>query len=283
MFDLTEGTFGKRAIAGSAWSEEMTDYLLDNEIVELELNHAKGWKGTDLSFLAKLPHLKSLTIVDVAIPSVDPIHLLHELRSLEVMTYCKTAIRFSAFPRLEECSLEWRPKAFSLFDCLTLKKLFVNSYKGKDLTLFGNLVNLESLAILNSPVKNLQGLRALKNLRSLRLGNIRGLTSLEGIEDLVNLEELNIQGCRSIGAIDEIASLSRLRRLLLNDDGVIESLKPLDRLKFLEMIIFYESTNIVDGDLSPLLRQENLSRVSFQNRRHYSHRREEFGKAYFGT
>jgi hypothetical protein len=44
--------------------------------------------------------------------------------------------------------------------------------------------------------------------------------------------------------------------------------------------LFYESTNIVDGDLSPLTRQKNLSSVSFQDRRHYSHKRLEFGVAY---
>jgi hypothetical protein len=279
---LEDGEYGRRAVVTSAWSEEMTDCLLDNGIIELELNDGKGWRGSDLLFLAKLPMLESFKIVDFKISSVDPVHLLRELRALEIATYCRTEIRFSSFPRLEECALEWRPKAASLFDSTTLKKLFVNRYDGKDVASFARLVNLESLAILNAPVENLHRLGALKRLRSLRLADLKRLTSLAGIEGVANLEELEIHTCRSIGSIEEVGSLLRLRNLHLNNDGNIKSLKPLEKLHGLESVLFYESTNILDGDLSPLLRLENLSRVSFRNRRHYSHRREEFGIAYTG-
>src|SRR5437879_3090775 len=111
-------------------------------------------------------------------------------------------------------------------------------------------------------------------LRSVRLVNLMRLTSLSGIEGLANLEELEIHTCRAIATIDEVGSLSALKKLHLNNDGDIESLKPLEKLSGLESVLFYESTNIRDGDLSPLLRQKNLARVSFQNRRHYTHRRE---------
>jgi Leucine-rich repeat (LRR) protein len=279
---LEEGAYGRRAVVASAWSAGMVGYLLDNGIVELELNDGKGWRGNDLSFLAELPQLRSLKIIDLRISSVDPIHFLSELRSLQVMTYCQTEIRFSAFPHLMECALEWRPKATSLFGCTALRKLFVDRYGGKDVTQFATLVNLESLAILNAPVETLHGLSALKGLRSLRLANLKRLASLAGIGGLTNLEELEIHTCPAIGSIKEVSSLSRLKKLHLNNDGRIESLKPLANLNSLESVLFYESTNIIDGDLSPLLRQRNLSRVSFQNRRHYSHRREEFGDAYSG-
>jgi hypothetical protein len=112
------------------------------------------------------------------------------------------------------------------------------------------------------------------------LGLLRRLGSLAGVEGLANLEELNIDTCRAIRSIEEVSALSRLRRLHLSNDGEIESLKPLDTLNGLEAVTFVESTNIVDGDLSPLVRQKNLRRVSFRNRRHYSHRREDFGAAY---
>jgi Leucine-rich repeat (LRR) protein len=279
---LEDGEYGQRAVATSAWSDEMTDYMLGHGIKELELNEGKGWRGNDLSFLAKLPRLEALTIIDLKIASVAPIHFLPKLRALEVTTYCHTEIRFSTFSQLEECTLEWRPQATSLFDCPTLKRLFVNRYDGKDANPFTKLVGLESLAILNAPVENVRGLSALKNLQILRLANLKRLTSLAGIEQLVNLEQLEIHTCRAIGSIDEVGTLSRLRNLNLNNDGGIKSLKPLEELTCLESVVFYESTNILDGDLSPLLRGKHLSRISFQNRRHYSHRREEFGVAYTG-
>jgi hypothetical protein len=276
---LEDGEYGRRAVITSSWSGGMTKYLVDNRVVELELNDGKGWRGADLSFLAELQELQSFKIIDFKISSVEPIHFLRQLRALEVITYCKSEIRFSTFPRLVECGLEWRAKALSLFDCAPLKKLFVNRYDGKNVTSFAKLTNLASLAILNAPIEELRGLGALTKLRSLRLANLKRLKSLAGIEGLVNLEELEIHTCRSIGSIEEIGSLSRLRKLHLNNDGDIESLRPLRKLAGLESVLFYESTNIVDGDLSPLLLQNKLTNVSFQNRRHYNHRREEFSEA----
>jgi Leucine-rich repeat (LRR) protein len=205
----------------------------------------RGWRGYDLRFLEELPQLRAFKIVDWEISSVQPIHLLHELRALDVMTYCKTPIQFSEFPQLEDCGLEWRPKSESLFSGVTLTSLFVNRYKGKDADAFSNLVNLESLAILNAPVANLRGLRPLRHLRRLRLGNLRRLTSLEGIEGLTTLEELNIDTCRSVGSIDEIGALSGLRKLSLANCGEVESLNPVGKLSGLESVGFPESTNIL--------------------------------------
>jgi hypothetical protein len=149
---LQSGTYGIRAVVHSAWSKEIADFVRREGAVELELNLAKGWHGNDVSFLAEMARLESLEIFDFKINDIAPIHFLHNLRRLGITTYCSTEINFSAFPRLESCGLEWRPKAASLFDCVTLKELFVNRYKGRDVSDFGRLVSLESLAILNAPI-----------------------------------------------------------------------------------------------------------------------------------
>jgi len=262
----------------------MLSDLADAGIVELELNQGKGWRGSDLSFLAQLPNLKSFEIFDFNIKNIAPIHGLHELRRLGVTTYCSTPIHFSSFPELDRCALEWRPKAGSLFDCTTLTNLFVNRYKARHTDEFARLLNLESLAILNAPVQDLTGLRSLKRLRSLRLAGLTRLSSLNGVDALENLEELDINTCRRITSIEEIGSLAKLRTLYLNNGGDIDSLKPLDMLRNLESVGFYGSTKIVDGDMSPLQRQVrlHLSHVSYRNRRHYSRRREEFGVVFSG-
>ncbi len=264
----------------SAWLDEFVEYIKSNQIIELELNQAKGWESGDISFLTKLPDLESFEIYDFNIRNIMSIHNLHKLRRLGVSTYCPTGIDFSAFPKLENCALEWRSKSASIFKCTTLKELSINRYKGKNTDPFAKLMNLESLAILSAPITNLFGLRALKKLRSLRLANLRCLASLEGIEELEGLKELEIHTCRQINSIRELGSLSQLKKLGLNNNGNIDSLKPLGSIRNLEMVVFYETTNIIDGDLLPLLSQRNLARVSFQNRRHYSHRREDFGNAY---
>jgi Leucine-rich repeat (LRR) protein len=278
---IENGEYGRRAVLHSHWSDQLINYLAENNVVELELNQGKGWRGSDISFLSSLPDLEAFEILDLNIRDVSPIHHLHKLRRLGVTTYCSTGIDFSAFPELESCGLEWRAKSASLFKCLTLTDLFVSRYRGRDVVPFTNLINLERLAILTAPIKTLHGLNSLTRLRYLRLGDLRRLISLEGIEGLASLERLEIGTCRHIGSIDQVSSLVNLKKLYLNNDGAIESLKPLSKLNGLEEVTFSETTNISDGDLSPLLQLEKLSSISFQNRRNYSHRRESFD-AYWG-
>ncbi len=99
---LEQGDYGPRAVITSAWDDHFAKYLATTGIVELELNDGKGWQGRDISFLAGFPHLRSFKIIDLKIRSVEPIHLLHELLALEVISYCDTELRFSAFPLLQE-------------------------------------------------------------------------------------------------------------------------------------------------------------------------------------
>lgn len=276
-FLLERGPYGLRAVIETSWGEGIEQSLLKTPIAELELNLGKGWRGQDISFLRNFPELLAFRIIDQTIKSVWPIHALHNLRALGVLTYCRTEIRFNEFPLLIECELEWRPKAGSLFDCVGLRKLFVNRFGGSSADQFGRLTNLESLAILGSPIKSLEGLGNLTKMRSLRIGALRVLGTLKGIQDLTQLYRLEINMCRKIRSIEEISQLVNLRELYLDNLGDIKSLSPLGSLNQLKRLTFVESTNIVDGDLSVLQRLPNLELVAFQNRKHYSHRREQFG------
>ena len=247
----------------------------------MELNHEKGWSG-DLSFLESWQALRAFTIIDFTIKTVEPVHQLRELRALEVLTYCDTTLRFSAFPYLEDCGIEWRAGAESVFDRTSLRNLYINRYHGRDLVAFSNLKNLTSLTLLDAPIATLSGIESLANLRFLRLGHLRRLRSLAHLEHLKQLEHLEVHTCPGISSIDELGTLTNLKTLHLNNSGTIASLRPLNALRNLETVLFYESTNVADGDLTPLTRQRELSRVAFQNRRHYSHTREQFRPAFPG-
>jgi Leucine-rich repeat (LRR) protein len=279
-YSLEPGPFGLRAVLTSSWTREIQQSLLQQPIADLELNGAKGWRGQDLSFLSEFPELLAFKIIGTTAKSLSPIHLLHNLRSLDVLAYCKTELRFGEFPFLVKCGLEWRRGAESLFECVGLRNLFVNRFGGSNTDLFGKLKNLESLAILGSPIKSLEGLRFLRKLRSLRLGALRVLATLKGIENLIQLEKLEINTCRKISSVEEIATLINLHELYLDNIGNVPSLKSLAPLHQLRRLTFVESTNIVDGDLSALLCLPNLETIAFQNRKHYSHRREDFGKVH---
>jgi Leucine-rich repeat (LRR) protein len=217
--------------------------------------------------------LASFTIIDFTIADVSPVNLLTSLRALDVNTYCKTELRFSQFPLLENCALEWRPKASSLFEHTGIRDLFINKYPGKDLSAFSKMASLKSLALASPRLATLKGVEALTGLTFLGIYVARRLTSLHGLEVLTNLERLEVNNCRHIGSIASIAGLRRLRQVHICTDGDIESIRPLENLEDLEVFLFYESTNVLDGDLSVLKRLPKLRTVAFMERPHYSHRR----------
>jgi hypothetical protein len=274
--EVREGRYGRRAVITAPWSDAILEWLIGADIAELELNWAKGWAGRDLAFLPRLPRLRSLAILDRWLTSVEPIHALHELRQLglEVIS-SKTKLDFSAFPHLRECTFSWLPGTRSLFECTTLNTLALRGYRGLEFAPFGNLRNLEWLDIHRAPFVDLKGVGELKKLHTLHLGDLRRLTSLSDLERVTGLKWLSLWSCRGIHAIDEVRHLSRLQNFDLDKCGDIASLTPLRDLPHLQRLGFVE-TNIVDGDLSFLVNKPGLQRISFANRRHYSHRREEF-------
>jgi len=275
-FVLERGIFGPRLTLTGPWSQSIAEYMRREQIRELYLNHSRGWRGTTLDFLTGFQELEAFSILDFTIDDVSPVHQLTGLRALELSTYCRTKIDFGQFPFLERAVFYWRDGSDSLFDSTNLRWLFVHRYNGHSSQPFARLSRLEGLSIANSDLRELKSLASLRNLRFLGLYNLKQINSLQGVETLNQLEALEINGCRRFGRIDELATLVRLRRLQLNDDGSIASLTPLRTARELEEVLFYESTNIVDGDLSPLAMLPRLRHVSFQNRRHYSHKREQF-------
>lgn len=281
--DFEQGKFGVKATIKTKWKDSLIDLLVNRDIRELELNIGKGWRGKNIEFLKELPHLRSLVIGDLTLELIEPIHYLHELIELELETYSDSPVNFNAFPKLTSCWFEWIKGSESLFDCRNLKSLGVNNYKKKSSEPFSRLMKLEQLALLNSPVEDLAGLFELKHLKELRIARLSKITDLGQISLLKELKILDIGTCKGIRSVSEVFFLGKLKALFLSNIGDIETLRGIESLTELEQLIFDESTNIVDGDLSPILSLKRLKKISFQNRRHYTHRREDFGKLYFGS
>lgn len=271
-----EGQFGTRAILLGPWSSSAHQEIMRARPSELELNSSKGWRGRDIEFVRRYEWLSSFIIIDMNIENISPIMSLRNLINLKVVTYCGTKLDFSVFNALEHCALEWRSGAESVFDCSSLTDLFVNRYKGKSSSPFGKLKKLESLAILNSSITELQGISELHHLRSLRIAGLRSLKSIEGIEGLFRLESLEMEVCRSVQSLSPLSGLTSLIEVNVSNNGKLDSLAPLGGLPHLRTVLFYESTNIADGDLRMIFDHPKVSNVSFQNRRHYSHKRDDF-------
>ncbi len=268
-FETVKGDHGPRLVLKGAWSPRISAEIKRSGVRELELNYAKGWKGSNVGFLRDLYELEVLEITNWKIEDISEIHHLRTLRGLKVSTHCRTEIDFLCFPLLERVSLEWRPKAKTIFQSESIKRVFINNYRAKDIGAFGRLEQLESLSLKGPKIERIGDLSQLHSLREMCLGNALKLCSLEGIEALLGLERLEINKCRQVTNIRPLAHLRTLVHLELCDNGEIDTLRPLFELKKLQRFYFYESTNIVDGNLAPLKDLPMLSDISFQDRDHY--------------
>lgn len=275
-FKIRDTELGPSLVIDPSHIKGSKEFMIENDIKGLEINVSVNFDTNDLSLLKDFDFITHLNIIHSHIDDISPLYHLKNLVNLNIQGYYTCSIDFSHFPKLTNCFLEWRKGNESIFEVTTLQKLYMNNYKGKNADSFAKLKNLESLTIGKSPIENIEGLRHLNKLKSLALYYLSKLTSLKGIENLVSLEVLDLNTCRKINSLAEIEKLINLKKLLFNNMGEIDSIKVLEKLPNLEWVFFYENTNILDGDLTPLTMLPKLSNLSFKNRKHYSHKREEF-------
>ena len=269
---IEEGMYGPRIVVTGPWSEATLEALVSSGARELELNYAKGWTGSDIAFIRELPQLEALNVTHLTLKDIRPVNALHSLRYLKISTYCKTELDFASWPSLEECALDaWRPRAKSIIEHRGIKKLFINKWnQGKDLTDFSRMAQLESLQLYSpSRLESLAGVESLTRLTRFELALAGRLSSLEGVENLIELRHFRLSTCRKVNDISPVASLRRLKELFVLNCGDVETIRPIAGLVDLEKFLF-ETTNVLDGDLSPLQFLPKLKAVAFRERPHYS-------------
>ena len=273
-YSIEEGDFGPRLVLQGDWKDEFLDYMLVNSIKEITVNYARGFNGTRLDFLQRLPFLEGLLLLVYHIPDISVVHHLHELRSFVNGCRDKTPLDFTQFPNLERCGINWRDGSESLFQCRRMVWLSISKYQGKDTEQFQQFVDLKTLYLHVSQVQDLAGLGLLHSLRSLSLYRLGHFTTLSVLSALTYLEALDIQTCKKLVDIEDIKALIGLTFFNIVNCGEIASLHPIKFLPNLRRIGFV-GTDILDGDLSVLAESPTLENYIFNNRRHYSHRREE--------
>lgn len=270
--EVVDARYGKAVYLGSD-TVSSAQFAVENNIKGVIVSYDRGYRGQNVDFLSKYPWIEYLTIQYYGKIDLTGIHHLCNLRrlSLNIIANDTQLIDFSCFPFLEACYFDWRPKAKSIFDCKTLKELRVDKFRKPDLEDLGGLGNLELLRIGSSPIKSLAGIEKL-NLSRLDLVYLTKLESLQNIQGLAEtLVSLEINTCKKISSIQEIGSLHHLEYLGINNCGDIDSIRPVKHLQHLERFDFWESTNVVDGDISPLLQLKKLKKIAFMGRPHYTH------------
>ncbi|MGE8021510.1 hypothetical protein ACQKOM_21825 [Peribacillus frigoritolerans] len=138
----------------------------------------------------------------------------------------------------------------------------------------GNFVSIpENPLYLELNRSNLQDFLWIEKMNKLKRIELHYCTKLQndfGLSVLANtLEHLHINQSKKFVPNEELFSLKNLRVLCLNSCGNLENLNFLNQ--FPNLIDFrFVDTNVLDGDLSPILDHPTIRSVGFLNKRHYN-------------
>ncbi|WP_137791602.1 hypothetical protein [Bacillus sp. E(2018)] len=138
----------------------------------------------------------------------------------------------------------------------------------------GNFVEIpENVLYLELNWSNIQdflGIEKMKKLKRLELHYCTKLQNDNGLSGLTDtLEHLHINQSKKFVPNDELYSLKNLRVLCLNSCGFLENLNFLNQ--FPNLIDFrFVNTNVLDGDLTPILNHPTIRSVSYLSKRHYN-------------
>lgn len=185
-------------------------------------------------------------------------------------------IDYSKIKGLISLSLEVNNGTLNFNKVETLKSLCIRGFKGKngDLTDLFCSKELDTLDLIRSTVRSLNGIDKSKKMQCLYLRYNRNLSDISALRDVKNsLRALEIQNCAKIKDFSVLGELDNLQLLRLSGSNNLPNLDFIKSMKNLKT--FTCEMNVVDGNLTPCL---NLSYVYFQNRKHYNLKDKELPK-----
>ena len=146
---------------------------------------------------------------------------------------------------------------------------------------FDNLSENDKLLYLElnfANIKNFTGIEKFNNLKRLELQYCVKLEDDKGLSQInESLEFLHINQSKKFKFTDELLKLKKLKVLCLNACGPIENLNFLSN--FPNLIDFrFVDTNILDGNLKPILEHPTIRTVGFLNKRHYNYKYEKINQ-----
>jgi len=253
-------------------------YVLDGNINAITINCFQGYELTEISFLNQLTNVLERLHIPETKFDIKGINSLHKLRFLGFSDNKKDIVDLINFPNLENLACDYSIRLKGLKYCKNLKFLSLTRYKTKrkDLSLLPLLPHLKELSLFVTDIDCLHGIEKYGTLKRLELFSATKLERIKDLETVSNsIEEIQIEQSKKIQDYEIIGNLHSLEKIILSNAGEIKTLSFLKTLPNLKFISFV-NTNVLDGDLSFC---EGIKYVGFINKRHYSHRFEQFNKS----
>lgn len=131
------------------------------------------------------------------------------------------------------------------------------------------MAGLERLSLLKTSITSLDGLQALSALTALSVDSAPKLEDIEAIAELKHLREVDFETCMSLRGFAELIQGGDVHRLHYMKCAALPDLRFVRRLPALKRFVFMD-TDVIDGDMSPLIEHPTLSRVVFTRKAHFS-------------
>lgn len=264
-------SLGERALVVTGpWNPTIESMLSSGSIDILGLNYMHGFREPNLNFIRPWP-IERVDMIARWVEDLSPLYALENTvvdLSLEAGPNC--SLDLSRFPLLQSVAMPWSYMEATVSEAIGLRRLFSHGYRAKNLEPLSALHGLEALEMKHYPrIESLEGLDSLPGLRDLQIYDSSRLTDISSLRRGGRLTRLALDSCRKIDNLEDIADLTNLKVLKVSNCGYIDSIQQLNNFKLLEVLFMTDSTNIVDGDLRPLLDLSHLRYLAMAIRRHY--------------
>ena len=224
----------------------------------IETNRLNGLKIFDfwdplpsLDFLRQFTFLKELRI---SCRYDQDFSFLTDLPQLNLFTVgpsfpMKNQIDLSSLVSVKYLSIQWATNRISgLEACHKLRDLCLVEFPLKDLRVIKDLTELIRLRIKTGSIKSLSGVRDLRKLAELEIGNCRSLLSVNDLNGLPALKSIRIESCRKIEDYKDLRDLQKLNNLQLINCGSIPAFDYQALFPLLERSPLIGNTKIRDSD-----------------------------------
>lgn len=253
--------------------------LEQDQIDGIFIGAAEKFTENAYDFSLKWSHLKAIGIQNS--PNFD-LSLLENISNLEFFGIDQTnsSLDFRGLQKLKIISIPWHKKLFKNPELSNLEKLSLWKYKSatNDLTDFPQFNQLQQLDLTQGTITSLNGISRFSGLSDLGLHYLSKLEHL-GELDLPKLKKFRAENCKRLADHQQLETCINLEDLKIHHCGSMQSVQFIKNLKKLKTFRFID-TEVIDGDLSPLL---DLEDVYFTEKKHYSHKTKNFNQMMDGV